>query len=64
MDLCGAQKFVCVAEPDGTPADKRKQTLGAITSALQTALRSYDNSLPAGAKRFMPLAPLFPACAP
>jgi cytosine/adenosine deaminase-related metal-dependent hydrolase len=64
MDVCGTPKFVCVAEPDGTPADKRKQKLGDVSGKLETALRAYDNKLPAGAERYMPLAPLFPACAP
>jgi hypothetical protein len=64
LNVCGAQKFLCVGEPDGTPADKRKQRLNDVTTALEAALRRHDASLPAGAQRFMPLAPLFPACSP
>jgi 5-methylthioadenosine/S-adenosylhomocysteine deaminase len=62
VSACGTQKFLCVAEPDGTAADKRRQRLGEVTGALQNALTAYDASLGAGAKRFMPLAPLLSAC--
>jgi 5-methylthioadenosine/S-adenosylhomocysteine deaminase len=61
FDACGAPKFLCVAEADGT-TDKRKQTLREITGALETALTRHDRDLPQG-RRFMPLAPLT-SCAP
>jgi 5-methylthioadenosine/S-adenosylhomocysteine deaminase len=64
ISVCGGQKFLCVAEPVGTTAEKLRQKLGDITSALENALTAYDASLPAGARRFMPLAPLLSACTP
>jgi cytosine/adenosine deaminase-related metal-dependent hydrolase len=64
VPVCGSQKFLCVAEPAGTAADKLGQNVADVRSALENALTAYDASLPAGARRFMPLAPLLSACPP
>jgi cytosine/adenosine deaminase-related metal-dependent hydrolase len=58
FDACGAAKFLCVAEPDGTPADKRKQRLKEVADSLTDALKAYQKKLPQGVKEFTPLAPL------
>jgi hypothetical protein len=57
LGVCGAPKFVCVAEAVTT--DKLNQTLAQITTALQSALSGYDTSSPQPGGPFMPLAPLF-----
>src|SRR5678815_6027682 len=43
LDICGVQKFACVAESDGTASNKLGQTYAEIRSALVGALQSYDN---------------------
>ncbi len=40
LDVCGAQKFVCVAEPGGTATNKFGQTLADIKSVLESELSS------------------------
>lgn len=57
IDVCGAPKFVCVAETGGTAANKFGQTLADITGALSQALTDYD-ALGLSAWTFAPLAPL------
>ncbi|HTM20952.1 MAG TPA: amidohydrolase family protein, partial [Kofleriaceae bacterium] len=57
LDICGVQKFACVAESDGTASNKLGQTYAEIRSALVGALQSYDN-LDLSAWNFAPIAPL------
>jgi 5-methylthioadenosine/S-adenosylhomocysteine deaminase len=59
---CGAAKFVCVAEPAGTPGNKLGQTLADITAAITSELQSYD-ALDLTAFDFSPVTPLV-RCAP
>ncbi len=42
LDACGAQKFVCVAEPGGNATNKFGQTLSEIEGILNTSLAEYD----------------------
>ncbi|MEP7120671.1 MAG: amidohydrolase family protein [Byssovorax sp.] len=57
IDICCASKFVCVAAPGGTVANKLGQTLVEIESALNTNLTQFD-SFNLTQWDFMPLAPL------
>lgn len=57
IDICGTQKFACVAEPVGTDTDKLKQTWAEITTALTTELENYD-AMDLSAWDFAPLTPL------
>jgi len=43
LDVCGASKFVCVAAPGGTAANKLGQTLRDITDAIAGELQRYDD---------------------
>ena len=55
--ICCASKFVCVAAPGGTAANKLGQTLVEIETALNTNLTQFD-SFNLTQWDFMPLAPL------
>ncbi|MBX3186009.1 MAG: amidohydrolase family protein [Labilithrix sp.] len=55
LDVCGAPKFVCVAE--NTSANKLNQTLTEIKASLEAALVDLDATSPDG-YAFAPLAPL------
>lgn len=57
LDICGAPKFACVAEPVGTDSDKLKQTWQEITTALSTELANYD-ARDMSQWNFAPLTPL------
>lgn len=57
LDVCGAPKFVCVAEPGGNTTNKFGQTLAEITAVLETELAGYD-ALNLSAWDFAPIAPL------
>jgi cytosine/adenosine deaminase-related metal-dependent hydrolase len=57
LGVCGAAKFVCVAETGGTAANKLGQTLADITSTITTELQNYDN-LNLTAFDFSPVTPL------
>ena len=54
--VCGASKFVCVAE--ATATDKLDQTLSQIKGALEAALLDVDALTKADGYDFAPLAPL------
>ena len=58
LDLCGADKFVCVAEASVMPADKLDQTLDDIASSLTDELVAYD-ALNLSAWDFAPITPLY-----
>ncbi|MBI3206245.1 MAG: amidohydrolase family protein [Myxococcales bacterium] len=62
LPVCGAQKFVCVAESGGTATNKLGQTLSDIVNVLSSELQAYDdqNLTPWD---FAPIAPLA-KCAP
>jgi 5-methylthioadenosine/S-adenosylhomocysteine deaminase len=57
LAVCGANKFICVAESGGTTSNRFGQTLSEITSTLTTELQNYDamNLTPF---HFSPLSPL------
>ena len=57
LDVCGEQKFVCVAEAGGNTTNKFGQTLAEITNILETELANYD-SLHLSQWDFAPIAPL------
>jgi hypothetical protein len=57
MNVCGIEKFVCVAAPSQNVTDKFGQTLGDIQTTLSTALSEYD-ALNLSAWDFSPLTPL------
>jgi 5-methylthioadenosine/S-adenosylhomocysteine deaminase len=57
LDICGAAKFVCVAAPGGTPANRLGQTLREISDAIASELQRYDD-LDLSAWNFSPPAPL------
>lgn len=57
LDVCGEQKFVCVAEAGGNATNKFGQTLAEITSILETELAGYD-ALDLSPWDFAPIAPL------
>jgi hypothetical protein len=57
LDVCGAGKFVCVAAPGGTAANKLGQTLGDVTGTIAAELQRYDD-LNLTAWDFSPPAPL------
>lgn len=57
IDVCCASKFVCVAETGGTAANKFGQTYADVTTALSTALTSYD-AMGLTSYKFAPLTPL------
>lgn len=57
IDVCGAQKFVCVAEAGGTAADKLGQTLADIVGNLTSGLADFD-AMNLTQWTFSPIAPL------
>lgn len=57
INVCGSQKFACVAESGGTTINKLGQTLAEITSALSTGLSDYD-ALDLSGWDFSPITPL------
>ena len=57
LDVCGAGKFVCVAAPGGTAANKLGQTLHDVTETIAGELRRYDD-LNLTAWDFSPPTPL------
>jgi len=57
LDACGASKFVCVATPGGTPANKLGQTLHDVTDTIAVELQRYDD-LNLSAWNFSPPTPL------
>ncbi len=57
LDVCGAPKFVCVAEAGGSAANLFGQTLTDITTVLSTNLADYD-AMNLSAWDFSPIAPL------
>ncbi|MGE5187364.1 MAG: amidohydrolase family protein [Acidobacteriota bacterium] len=56
IDICGAQKFVCVATPATT--DKLDQTYAQIVAALAQGLSDGDAQTPGDGYSFSPLTPL------
>ncbi|GMV14815.1 MAG: hypothetical protein AMXMBFR56_30390 [Polyangiaceae bacterium] len=62
LPVCGANKFVCVAENGGTASNKLGQSLADIVSVLSTELQSYDDQN-LTSWDFSPIAPLV-KCAP
>lgn len=63
LGVCGANKFVCVAEPGGTATDRLGQTLAEIESVLSTELADYD-AQNLTTWDFSPIAPLVKCGAP
>ncbi len=57
LDVCGVSKFICVAAPGGTVANKLGQTFAEIKSALAQGLTDYD-ALNLSAYKFAPLTPV------
>jgi cytosine/adenosine deaminase-related metal-dependent hydrolase len=57
LDVCGASKFVCVAAPGGTAANKLGQTLHDVTDTIAGELQRYDD-LDLSAWNFSPPTPL------
>jgi hypothetical protein len=57
INVCGASKFVCVAESGGTVSNKFGQTLADITGTLTQALADYD-ALNLTQWKFAPVTPL------
>lgn len=57
MTFCCAEKFLCVAEAGGDPADKLDQTFADIEAALTTELEAYD-AMNLSEWDFAPLTPL------
>jgi hypothetical protein len=57
LDVCGAPKFVCVAESGGTPTNKFDQTLAQIVASLAAGFDAYD-ALNLTQWQFAPIAPL------
>ncbi|MCK6536168.1 MAG: amidohydrolase family protein [Polyangiaceae bacterium] len=57
LAICGANKFVCVAETGGTASNKLGQSYADIVNVLSTELQSYDNQNLTSWK-FSPIAPL------
>ena len=57
MDVCGVDKFACVAAPSLNATDKFGQTLGDIRTTLSSALSDYD-ALNLSAWDFAPLTPI------
>lgn len=58
LDVCGAAKFVCVAEPSVT-TDKRNQTFNEIKGTLEAAMVEIDKARPPDSgPSFAPLAPV------
>jgi cytosine/adenosine deaminase-related metal-dependent hydrolase len=57
LDICCQSKFVCVAAPGGTAANKLGQSLADIEMSLNTNLTQFD-SFDLTQWDFMPLAPL------
>lgn len=57
LNVCGANKFVCVAAPSQSATDKFGQKLSDITSTLEAALAAYD-AQNLSQWDFAPLAPL------
>lgn len=57
IDICGTQKFACIAEAVGTDTDKLKQTWQEITTSLTTELQKFD-ALDLSPWNFAPLTPL------
>jgi hypothetical protein len=56
LDICGAQKFLCVATT--TTTSKLNQTLAEISSKLSQAMLDVDAQTPTDGYTFSPLAPL------
>jgi hypothetical protein len=57
LDVCGAQKFVCVAEAGGNATNLFGETLADITTVLSTNLAAYD-AMDLSMWDFSPIAPL------
>ena len=57
LDVCGAKKFVCVAEAGATSTNKLGQTYAEIRSALEQGLATYD-AMQLSPWTFSPIAPL------
>lgn len=57
LDICGEQKFACVAEQGGTATNKLSQTWAEIATTLETELAGYD-AMNLSEWDFAPLAPL------
>lgn len=57
MNVCGASKFVCVAETGGTVSNKFGQTLADISGTLTQAIADYD-ALNLTQWKFAPITPL------
>jgi len=56
VDICGAQKFLCVATTD--TSNKLNQTYAEIKAALEKALSDADAQTPGDGWNFAPLTPL------
>jgi hypothetical protein len=56
LDLCGAQKFLCVATTSS--ANKLNQTYGEIRAALSQAMLDVDAQTPSDGYDFAPITPL------
>jgi cytosine/adenosine deaminase-related metal-dependent hydrolase len=57
VDVCGARKFACVAQPGGTVADKLGDTYEVIKDRLVSELKKYDDKN-LTEWDFSPIAPL------
>ena len=57
LDACGASKFVCVAAPGATSANKLGQTVRDVTDTIAVELQRYDD-LDLSAWNFAPATPL------
>jgi hypothetical protein len=57
LDVCGASKFICVAEAGGTAGNKLGQTLADLTAVITAELQSYDD-LNLTPYDFSPITPL------
>jgi hypothetical protein len=57
LDICGTNKFVCVAESGGTSTNKFGQTYSDVKTALDQGLQAYDD-LHLTSWSFSPIAPL------
>ncbi len=56
-DICCRQKFLCIAETTGSPANRLDQTLGDFQTILEDAMQAYDD-LNLSPWKFSPIAPL------
>lgn len=58
IDICCRPKFACIAETNGTAANKLGQTYAQFKAILDQAILDYDASTPASDPKFAPITPL------